>query len=218
MTKFILLAAVATLSLSAVSAEARDRWRSNNQWRDQPVYLDDQDEGDIAYYEEDDFFDNEDVVIPLRRRERTQQMRDAEERVDDRLWWLEDNARVKLEKRQVGRKQGAKKNIARVEVLAKPKTKAAVVVKPKTITPPDLQTASLSNPVEITKPKAKTVVGKTIGCTAGAAVVTGYGFAEVKPKACTGSIYTYTAARASKVYEIKLTAASGEITDVKKLK
>jgi hypothetical protein len=217
MTKFILLAAVATLSLSAVSAEARDRWRHNNRWENQPVYLDDEDQADVAYYEEDDFVDDEDVVIPLRRRDRAQQMRDAEQQVDDRLWWLDDNARTKLEKRHPARKQVIKKNIAKVEPAAKPKAKVVVVVKPKAVKSVDVQTASLTKAPEIVKPKAKAAVDKTIGCTAGAAVVTGYGFAEVKPKACTGKTYAYTAARAGKVYEIKLTAASGEITDVKKL-
>jgi hypothetical protein len=76
--------------------------------------------------------------------------------------------------------------------------------------------------VTVDKPKAKpalatTTPEKTIGCTAGAAVITGYGFGEVKPKACTGAVYAYNATRAGKLYEIKLTAASGEITDVKKL-
>ena len=87
-------------------------------------------------------------------------------------------------------------------------------------------TASLSKPKLDEKPKAKSVIakaapakvtGKTIGCTAGAAVIVGYGFAEVKPKTCTGDAYTYTATRAEKNYEIKLTAKSGEITDVKKV-
>jgi hypothetical protein len=214
MTRFLLLAAVATLAVSSVSAEARDRWRhrSFDPWFDRPVYFNDDDEEDVSYYEPD-VVEEEEVYIPVRRRTREQRMRDAEKAIDDRLWWLENNARHKLEQRHKARK----KNLARVEPVTKPKVKSAAVSKPKPKKADDVQTASLDRPVVVTKPKAKPVVAKTIGCTAGAAVVTGYGFGAVKPKICTGSTYAYTAARAGKTYEIKLTAASGEITDVKKL-
>jgi hypothetical protein len=218
MNKTILLAAVAMLSLSAISAEARDRWRQKHfpNWDDQPVYLYEDDGDFVSYDETDDYFEDE-VIIPVRRPNRVQRMRDAEERIDAELWWLEDNARSKLEQRQHNRKAVAKKNIARTETDAKLKAKAISAAKPKTIKPKDVQTASLSKPDVVAKPKAKPASEKTIGCTAGAAVVTGYGFGDVKPKACTGNTYAYTAARGGKSYEIKLTAASGEITDVKKL-
>jgi hypothetical protein len=218
MTKFILLAAVAVLSFTSVSAEARDRWRQQRfqNWDDQPAYVYEDDEDFVSYDEPDDFSD-EDVIIPLSRSNRAQRMRDAEKRIDAQLWWLDDNARGKLEQRQRARKPLVKKNIVRVETAAKPKAKVAVVAKPKLVTPPDVQTASLAKPEVIAKPRSKPASSKTIGCTAGAAVVTGYGFGDVKPKACTGSTYAYTAARGGKSYEIKLTAASGEITDVNKL-
>jgi hypothetical protein len=218
MIKSILLAAVAMFCFTSVSAEARDLWRQHRfqNWDDQPIYLY-EDEEDFVSYEEPDNFTEEDVIIPLRRPNRAQRMRDAEERIDAELWWLDDNARSKLERRQHARKAMAKKNITRVETAATPKAKVAVVAKPKLATPRDLQTASLSKPDVIVKPKSNPVSTKTIGCTAGAAVVTGYGFGGVKPRACRGSTYAYTAARGGRNYEIKLTAATGEIVDVKKL-
>lgn len=218
MNKLILLAAVAMLSLSAVSAEARDRWRQHRflNWDDQPVYLYEDDGDFVSYDEPDDYFEDE-VIIPVRRPNRVQRMRNAEERIDAELWWLEDNARSKLEQRQRSRRAVARKNIARVETNAKVKAKPVSAAKPETVKPKDRQIASLSKPDVVAKPKAKPASEKTIGCTAGAAVVTGYGFGEVKPKVCTGNTYAYTAARGGKSYQIKLTAASGEITDVKKL-
>jgi len=218
MTKSLLLATVAILSFSAVSAEARDRWRQQRfqNWEDQPVYLYEEDENYVSYEEPDDYFD-EDVIVPVRRRDRLQRMRDAEKRIDAELWWLDDNARMKLEERQKARKATTKKNIARVDTAGKPIAKVAVVAKPRPVKLRDVQTASLSKPDAIAKPKSKPIASKTIGCTAGAAVVTGYGFGNVKPKVCTGGTYAYFAARGGKNYEIKLTAASGEITDVKKL-
>jgi hypothetical protein len=218
MTKFILLAAVAMLSFTSVSAEARDRWRQHRfqNWDDQPAYVYEDDEDFVSYDEPDDFSD-EDVIIPLSRPHRAQRMRDAEKRIDAELWWLDDNARGKLEQRQRARKPLVKKNIVRVETAAKPKVKVAAPAKPKLVTAKNVQTASLSKPDAIAKPESKPVSTKTIGCTAGAAVVTGYGFGDVKPRACTGTTYAYTAARGGKNYEIKLTAATGEIVDVKKL-
>jgi hypothetical protein len=80
-----------------------------------------------------------------------------------------------------------------------------VIVKPAK---PKVVTASLT--------PAKPQSVKTIGCTAGAAIVTGYGFASVTPKVCTGNVYAYSALRDGKPYVIKVTAAQGEITEVTK--
>lgn len=57
-----------------------------------------------------------------------------------------------------------------------------------------------------------------IGCSKGAEIVSGYGFTSVKPRSCTGSTYSFNASRATNAYLIKVAAATGEITDVQKLK
>jgi hypothetical protein len=217
MKSITLLASLAALALTPVAAEARDRWhwRDHNQWEEE-YYVQSDDEDTVSYYEEDD----SDEVIIVNRRAR---MRAAEEEVERELWWLEENARERLENRAKSRKAAVR---APKPVVKKPVVKAAA----KTPAPKaaKLETASLDKPQA--KPKAKPVAakplavkpaakpsGKTIGCTAGAAVITGYGFGDVKPKACTGTSYAYLANRAGKLYEIRLAAASGEITDVKKL-
>jgi hypothetical protein len=202
MTKLSALLGLAILATTAVGAEARDRFhfRFFAPWHDREVYLMDDTEDDAAYYEEDTY-DDEDVVV-VKRRPRAQPRV-----VEDDIWWMEDDARIKMEQRKKLRKIDRKVAVEK----AKPKLKPS----PK----PDrgVQTASLGKPDVVAKPKAKPVVSKTIGCTAGAAVVTGYGFGDVKPKSCTGTTYAYTAERAGKIYQIKLTAASGEIVDVKKV-
>ncbi len=211
MIKISALMGLAILATTTVSAEARDRfqYRFFAPWHDREVYLMDDSEDDVAYYEEDTY-DDEDVVV-VKRRPRVQPRV-----VEDDIWWMEDDARLKLEKRKALRKPARNIAIKDVPVRAKPKLKPTLKVDR------DVQTASLDKPDVKVKPKAKAVAtkpvaNKTIGCTAGAAVVTGYGFADVKPKACTGTTYAYTAARAGKTYQIKLTAASGEIIDVKKV-
>jgi hypothetical protein len=213
MTKIAALLGLVLLATTAVSAEARDRfhYRFFAPWHDREVYLMDDSEDDDAYFEEDTY-DDEDVVI-VKRRPRVQPRV-----VEDDIWWMEDDARIKMEKRKSLRKPVRKVVIEDVPLKSKPKLKPTPTLKVDR----DVQTASLNKPDVVVKPKVKPVApkpvaSKTIGCTAGAAVVTGYGFGDVKPKACTGSTYAYTAARAGKIYQIKLTAASGEIIDVKKV-
>jgi hypothetical protein len=211
MKKILLFASLGALTLTSVAAQADHNWRKRKfaPQQDRAIYLyEDEDDGFVSYDDEDDG-----DVIYLNRRQRM--MRDAERDVEAELWWLEKNAQKKLENRAKARKSNVKKP------TAKPKT---VVAAKKAKQPTaELLTASLSKPAIVTKPKQvpvakpKATATKTIGCTAGAAVVTGYGFGDVKPKACTGQTYAYTAARAGKTYEIKMTAASGEIIDVKKL-
>jgi hypothetical protein len=195
---------LAAILLTTTAAEARDRWhwRSFNPWADRYVIYDNSDDEDPVYYEEDD---SEDVIVLNRRQSR---LDDAD------LWWLEDGARTRLEKRQRARQQ-AEPIIKKKQAVATPKAKAKkpiVATKTAKPAPQKLQTASLTKTSAEPTPKTK-----TIGCTSGAAIVTGYGFAGVTPKACTGATYAYNAQRGGNAYVIQLTAATGEITDVKKL-
>jgi hypothetical protein len=207
---------IVVLAVMSTSADARDRWhlRQFNPWADEYVQYDSTDDEDVVYYEEDD---TEDVIV-LNRRQR---------RIDNEdVWWLDDGAQQRLEKRQKLRRQAEplitkKRGVQKpAKAAPAPKKVAAVVVRPKvsaapkTSKPasPKLQTASLAKTSAEPMPKPK-----TIGCSSGAAIVTGYGFAAVTPKACTGTTYAYNAQRAGKSYVIQLTAATGEITDVKKL-
>jgi hypothetical protein len=219
MKKILILASLAALTLTSVAAQAEHNWRKRKfvPLHDRTIYLDQYEDDGFVAYEDDE--DDEDVIY-LNRRKRM--MREAEEEVEAELWWLEEGARKKLDARKTPRKVVSKKAEVKPAVK-KPvtKTKPVVAAKPA---PAKVQTASLSKPVTVAKPKPVVAVTKSnpaatksIGCTAGAAVVTGYGFGDVKPKACTGQTYAYTAARAGKIYEIKMTAASGEIIDVKKL-
>ena len=85
-------------------------------------------------------------------------------------------------------------------------------VAPKTPTAP-VRTASAVAPAA----KAASPAG-SIACSKGAEIVSGYGFTSVKPRTCTGTTYSFDATRAANAYLIKVAAASGEITDVQKLK
>jgi hypothetical protein len=56
-----------------------------------------------------------------------------------------------------------------------------------------------------------------MSCDKAGAIVSGYGFASVKPTTCTGQVFAFNATRSGKAYVIKLSSASGELTEVKKV-
>ncbi len=56
-----------------------------------------------------------------------------------------------------------------------------------------------------------------VSCDKASSIITGYGFSDVKPADCLGQVYAFSAARDGKAYAIKLNAASGELTEVKKV-
>jgi hypothetical protein len=170
-----------------------------------PVY-----EGDVAYA--DPGYDYADpYYVPRRHKKRHRAVQS-----DNNQWWLDEtqprrlrNARalepVPHHKPRVKRKVAAATPVPKLAPAAKRKI-APLALAPEA--KPKLATASIT-PV---KPSAS----KTIGCSAGAAIVTGYGFANVTPKTCTGNIYAYSAVRDGKSYVIKVTSAQGEITEVTK--
>lgn len=222
-----MLMRISILALAAVTmagaANADHRWRKNRyivnpldiitsaidpSYDDEP-WLEDDEDGD------------EPTLDDMRRRRKNWA------RADDELWWLEDESEVPVN-RPVKKKTAApKKALATPVVPPKPKVKpvatAAIVAapKPKPIIakpapkpPAKIQNASVAPKVTPALPKP---TGKTVGCTGGAAIVTGLGFAEVRPRICTGDTYAYLASKEDGNYAIKLKASTGEVVDVAKL-
>jgi hypothetical protein len=68
-----------------------------------------------------------------------------------------------------------------------------------------------------TNPKAHSAKKMTpISCAKAGEIVSGYGFKSVEQVNCSGQIYAFNATRDGKPFTIKLSAASGELTEVKK--
>lgn len=55
-----------------------------------------------------------------------------------------------------------------------------------------------------------------ISCAKAGQIVSGYGFKSVEQVSCSGQTYAFNATRDGKPFTIKLSAASGELTEVKK--
>ena len=54
-------------------------------------------------------------------------------------------------------------------------------------------------------------------CAKAGSIVSSYGFTGVKSTVCTGKVYAFNGTRDGKTYAIKLNAASGELTEVRKV-
>jgi hypothetical protein len=179
-----------------------------------PVYEDDlahADPGSVDDYADPDY-------VPRRHKKR----RSVERNVDP--WWLDEPQPRRL--KSVRALEPVPKHKPRVKTASAttPVPKLAPTSVKRKVAPLALAPETKPSVVKPAKPKvvtasltpAKPQSSKTIGCTAGAAIVTGYGFANVTPKTCTGNVYAYSALRDGKPYVIKVTAAQGEITEVTK--
>jgi hypothetical protein len=188
--------------------------------------------------EDDDFLDleSEDEYRTRNRRDR----RIVLEVYDDDLepeYLPPKKAKAKKPVKKVALKKPVVKKTVATASLAKPETKPPTLLEVKlasaktdakqvTAKTP-LATAAIAPKLQL--PVVKTAPGKsqvasagatsgTIGCSKGAEIVSGYGFTSVKPRTCTGSSYSFAASRGASGYLIMLSAATGEITDVQKLK
>jgi hypothetical protein len=86
--------------------------------------------------------------------------------------------------------------------------------------PPRKKRRAYAKPQIETRPKAQTAKKKAtiISCAKAGEIVSGYGFKSVEQVSCKGQVYAFNATRDGKPFSVKLSAASGELTEVKKRK
>ncbi len=82
---------------------------------------------------------------------------------------------------------------------------------------PVVQKAAPGQVTSIEKRFKNDTAAKSIDCTKGASIVSGYGFSGVTTKSCVGITYVYGATRSGNNFEIQVSSTSGELTAVKKL-
>ena len=110
-----------------------------------------------------------------------------------------------------------------VYVAPKKKKTVKAVPVPKPVTK-KLLASTENKAAATTEKKAVVATNKNAGpaaagmsCDKAEKIVSGYGFTSVKPATCTGQVFAFNATRSGKAYVIKLSAASGELTEVKKV-
>ncbi len=77
--------------------------------------------------------------------------------------------------------------------------------------------ASVEKKAETSAEKKSASAGPGMSCDKAGQIVSGYGFTSVKPTTCAGEVFAFNATRSGKAYVIKLSSASGELTEVKKV-
>lgn len=236
MRKSLFTATVAMAILAgtlATPSEAGRRWKPWRYLIPDISMLDPRDEDYEDYY-----LDEEDYAA-----ERAYARRQAAEE-DMQYYEPEYVPPVKKKKAAAATTTTTKKKVAKqVNPVPKPKQKPATVAAKKAVTtttaaktaPAATATASAAKPqvakdalttASLTKPAepAKPLLAKpaapsaAMTCDKATGIVSGYGFASVTPKACSGETFAFNASRGGKSYEIKLSAATGELTEVKKLR
>ena len=102
--------------------------------------------------------------------------------------------------------------------VVKPKPRKVSKAKAPVSTPAKkpLATASIAKPAT-TETATTASAGGPMTCGKASGIISGYGFSSVKPSDCTGEVFAFNATRDGKPFSIKLNAASGELTEVKKL-
>lgn len=108
-----------------------------------------------------------------------------------------------------------KKKTAKAVPAAKPVVKKSVASTEKKAVMSSVASVEKKAVVPAEKKTASVVPG--MSCDKAGQIVSGYGFTSVKPTACTGQVFAFNATRSGKAYVIKLSSASGELTEVKKV-
>ena len=108
-----------------------------------------------------------------------------------------------------------KKKSVKAAPAPKPVVKKSVAsTEKKTVTS---SMASVEKKTETTAEKKTASAASGMSCDKAGEIVSGYGFTSVKPTTCTGQVFAFNATRSGKAYVIKLSSASGELTEVKKV-
>jgi hypothetical protein len=83
-------------------------------------------------------------------------------------------------------------------------------------TPPTQAPVQSAEPVESAAQEAPASTSGGISCEAAADIVESFGFSDVQSTSCSGDTYGFDGTRDGKPYSIKLSAADGELTEVRK--
>jgi hypothetical protein len=188
------LALVASTLVVPTAAEAGSRWRflHPDYYFGNPPPRDfyAEDYGDEDYYEEEQplaYYDPDDDYYEPRYQPRYE----GEEPV---------YIAPKKKKTAKAAKPVEKKSVASTKKKAE--TSSVASVEKKAVTATEKKTATAA---------------PGMSCDKAGQIVSGYGFTSVKPTTCTGQVFAFNATRSGKAYVIKLSSASGELTEVKKV-
>jgi len=191
---FAALAAVAGTLVTATDAEAGSRWRFLNpgyyfyEPHPRDFYADD--------YDDEEYYQDEEQPLAYY---------DPDDGYYEPRYRNEEPVYIAPKKKKTAKAIPAPKPVVKKSVASTGKKAVApsmASVEEKVVLPAEKKTASAA---------------PGISCDKAGAIVSGYGFTSVKPTTCTGQVFAFNATRSGKAYVIKLSSASGELTEVKKV-
>ena len=219
MRKFILLTVAASglFAMAPVAAEAKPFFLLRPFL---PGYQDGYPPPDNVYY-----MDEEEYYQYLKRQRRKQRLLQDYYASQDSGYDDQDPGYYDQEPQPIKKKQRVKKKIVKTAPAAKAPPKKLTSRKPAAKPAPKSVASNKSSaPIKATTPSRDLVTASTgaaasgsVSCSKAANIVSGYGFDSVQTGSCSGSTYSFNASRGGKAYLIKVNAANGELTEVKKL-
>ncbi len=94
---------------------------------------------------------------------------------------------------------------------------APAALAPQQLTEPSSQPAPEQTPEpSLTQQAPASSTGDAMSCDAAIEIVESFGFTDVRSTSCSGAVYGFDAARDGDAYAIKLSAADGALTEVRK--
>lgn len=108
---------------------------------------------------------------------------------------------------------------AATDPVGTPTTISPVITSPVTAPPAataPADTAPVDTPPVQSAARAAAPASDGISCEAAVEIVESFGFSDVRSTSCSGDVYGFDAARDGNDYSIKLSAANGELTEVRK--
>lgn len=188
-------ALMASTLLMPTAAEADSRWRFLNPG----YYFYDPPPRDFYAYEYDDedyYYDDDER--PLSYYDPDDDYYEPRYEGEEPVYIAPKKKTKKTAKAVPAPKPVAKKSMA----VTSTETKSVATVEKKAVAPAEKKTAAAAT---------------GMSCDKAGQIVSGYGFTSVKPATCTGQVFAFNATRSGKAYVIKLSSASGELTEVKKV-
>ena len=112
-----------------------------------------------------------------------------------------------------------KKKTVKAGPVTKPAVKNSVATtEKKAVVTTEKKAVTTTEKKVVVSAEKETVPANTgMSCDKAEKIISGYGFTSVKPTTCSGQVFAFNATRSGKAYVIKLSSASGELTEVKKV-
>ena len=194
------LAAIAGSLVTIADAEAGSRWR----FLHPGYYFYDPPPRDFYAYEYDDeeFYDDDER--PLAYYDPDDDYYEPRYEGEEPVYIAPKKKTKKTVKADPVPKPVLKKSVATTQkkIVTSTEPKAVASVEKKAVAPAEKKTAAAAS---------------GMSCEKAEKIVSGYGFTSVKPTTCSGQVFAFNATRSGKSYVIKLSSASGELTEVKKV-